>query len=402
MPAFEYSALDARGATNRGLIEADSERQARRVLRERELVPLSVRATSARRGGGLRLFARRGLSGEELALFTRLLGTLLASGLALDDALALIARQAEHKHVERTVLDVRTQVLEGHSLEQAFGSHADTFPDVFRATVGAGERSRHLPLVLGELAAYVEARERIRQRIRVALIYPAVLTVTALAVVAGLLTYVVPEVVRVFDDVGRELPLATRTLIALSDFTRAWGLVLLAIVLGGVALARRALRREGVRRRVHGALMRLPVLGGLLVETECAKFARTLGILLGSGVDMLDALAIAAKSVVLVPLRDALSGVVVRVREGAALGQSLRDTGIAPPLLSHLVTSGEQSGELSRMLDTAAQTFDHKNANAVAVALGLFEPLLIFLMGGIVLFVVVAILLPIFEMNQLV
>jgi general secretion pathway protein F len=400
VPAFEYRALDGSGDTRRGLLEADSERHARRVLREQQLVPLTVSA--GRRTGHGEWGRRRALNGEQLALFTRLLGTLLKSGLALDDALTLLARQAGGQQIERIVLDVRARVLEGHTLEQALAAHDRSFPEVFRATIGAGERSRHLPLVLTELAGYIEARERLRQRVRLALLYPAVLCVTALLVVAGLLTYVVPEVVKVFADVGQRLPWATRALIAASEAARHHGLTALGLGAAAVWTMRRLCRRPAPRRALHALVLGLPVLGPLILQTEYGKFARTLGILLGGGVDMLDALTISAKAVPWLPLRDGLTEVVTQVREGAALGHALRETGRVPPLLSHLVTSGEQSGDLPRMLETAAEAFDQKTASALGFALGLFEPLLIFTMGALVLFVVVAILLPIFEMNQLV
>ena len=404
MAAFEYDALDNSGATRHGVLEADSERQARRLLRDQRLVPLAVRPGRAAAGDRNRLPGWRGaaLKGEQLALFTRLLGTLLGAGLPLDDALRVVARQSDNHAAERTVLGVRARIVEGNSLESALGDYPRTFPEIYRATVGAGERSRHLPLVLEELARYVEEHDRLRQRVRIALLYPAVLTVTAVLVVAGLLTFVVPEVTRVFADAGQALPGSTRVLVALSDAVRAWGVVVLLIAAAVMVIVLRLLRAPGPRSSAQRLLMTTPIIGRLLVMGDCGRFARTLSILLDSGVNMLDALNIASKSVALLPLRTGLETALGRVREGAALGQALADVPYVPGLVSHLVTSGENAGELPRMLATAAEALEHKTNNATAVLLGVFEPVLIFVMGGIVLFIVIAILLPIFEMNQLV
>jgi len=403
MAAFDYTALASDGATRKGVIEADSERHARRQLRDRQLTPLALstsrradRAASPFRLGTVRM------PSEELALFTRLLGTLLGSGLPLDDVLSAIARQADSKSVGRVALGIRAKVLEGQSLASGMEEFPRVFSVAYCATVGAGERTRHLPLVLRRLADYVESRDRMQKRVRLALVYPAVLTVTAVLVVAGLLTYVVPEVVTVFDDMARELPALTRGLIALSDFIRQQGLWLLAGLIGLWLGARVVLQRPAARRRLHAILLRLPVLGRLILSSEIARFSRMLAIMLSSSVDMLDALAIATKSVTLLPLQDHLDTVMDEVREGGALSRALGRSALVPPLLPHLVGNGESSGNLIEMLDTAAESFEFKVQNTLALLLGLIEPLLILVMGGIVLTIVVAILLPIFEMNQLV
>lgn len=403
MAAFEYNALDVNGARKRGLVDADSERHARRLLREQELTPLEVRLTASKRNradgsGGV----RNRVNAEELALFTRLLGTLLHAGLPLDEALAMIAQQSDSKWLERIVLALRASIQEGHGLEQAMDNHPQTFPDVYRATIGAGERTRHLPLVLEQLAGYVESRERVRQQIRVAMLYPAILTTTAVLVVSGLLIYVVPQVIGVFEDVGQKLPLATRMLIAISDFSQTWGLVVLLVMAALIQLAVVLTKRPAVRFALHQQLIRTPLIGKFLIQSDSARFARTLSILLSSGVDMLDALAIAAQAVSLLPLRKRLNEVVVSVREGESLSVALQRSNMLPGLLVQLTASGENSGELPRMLDTAAMAFEQKTTNAITLILGIIEPALIFLMGALVLFIVIAILLPIFEMNQLI
>ncbi len=403
MTAFDYTALAGNGATRRGVIEADSERHARKQLREQQLTPLSLAASRQRSqdSSSFQLGAVR-MPSEELALLTRLLGTLLASGLPLDDVLSAIARQADTKAVSRVVLGIRARVLEGQSLASGMDEFPQVFSVAYRATVGAGERTRHLPLVLRRLADYVESRDRMQKQVRLALVYPAVLITTACLVVAGLLTYVVPEVVKVFVDMDHELPTLTKGLIAVSHFARQYGLYALAGLLALGAILRRVLQHPGPRYAAHSALLRTPVVGRLILSSEIARFSRMLAIMLGSSVDMLDALTIAAKAVTLAPLHRHLEAVMDEVREGGALSRALARSPLVPPLLPHRVANGESSGNLIEMLDTAAESFELKVQNNLKLILSFLEPLLILAMGGIVLTIVIAILLPIFEMNQLV
>ncbi len=403
MAAFEYTALNADGGTLRGVIEAESERQARKLLREQRLAPLSVAASRTKSSNttALRLRTVR-MSGEELALFTRLLGTLLGSGLPLDDALSALARQADTKATQRVALGIRARILEGQSL--AFGM--DEFPQVFssdyRATVGAGERTRHLPLVLRRLASFVESRDRMHKRVRLALVYPLILTLTAIAVVAGLLTYVVPEVVKVFTDMNHALPALTRGLIAVSAFARTRGFYVLAGVIVGILGCRILLRRPQLLFYFQRGLLKLPVVGRLILAGSLARFARMLAIMLSSSVDMLDALAIAIKGTSILPIQHDLTRAMEEVREGNALSRALGKSAYVPALVPHLIANGEASGNLVEMLDTAAEAYEFKVENTLGLLLSIIEPLLILVMGGIVLAIVIAILLPIFEMNQLV
>lgn len=400
MAAYEFVALAPDGRFEQGLTEADSERQARRQLRERGLTPVSVtHARSSPKRAGPRGYR---LEPAELALLTRLLSTLLASGMPLDDALLALSRQTGNRASHGLVLEVRAGILEGKSLEKSMAPFERAFPDTYRATVGAGEQTRHLPAVLARLADHVDAAARAREKLRAALIYPAVVTLTAILVVSGLVTFVVPEVTRVFDSVDRELPLVTRVLLALSDGASAWGgYVLMALVLGWVGF-RRALRRRPFRAAFQGVLMRTPLVGALLVESATAQFARTLAVLVDTGVSLLDSLRIAARTAPLVPLADDLAECASAVQEGVALSAALGRIGYLPPLLPHLVASGENSGDVAGMLDTAAATLEHKTSNALTVAVSLLEPALILSMGAVVLFIVLAILLPIFDMNQLI
>jgi len=405
MAAFEYTALEANGHKSRGITEADSERHARRVLRERGLVPLTVRPTSAKRTPTERTaghHSRLRLGPTQVVLFTRLLGALLESGLPLDDALSAIAKQSSDPALRRVVLDVRSRILEGQSLADAVGQFPRAFPEVYRATVGAGEQTRLLPLVLQRVADYLERRQEVTQKVRLAMIYPAVLTLVSLLVVGGLLAFVVPEIVKVFEHSAQRLPGITLALLAASDFLQHHGLLLLAGVTGSVLAMRALLQRPGLRRRWDGALLGLPVLGMFYRENDAGRFARTLGILLNSGLSMLEALSIADKSVVNLVLRAELEDAASRVREGEALATALARAPHLPPLLVHLVASGESAGELPRMLETAANSSERAVQLRLAIGLNLLEPALILTMGLVVLGIVLAILLPIFEMNQLV
>lgn len=402
MPAFEYAALTDGGKTQKGVIEADSDRHARKLLRDKALTPLKVSESNKKRGGESTSFGRQRLSADQLALITRLLGTLLKSGLPIDDALTALARQADSPAVERVVLSIRSKILEGRSLAEGMGEFPQIFPDVYRATVGAGEQTQHLPLVLMRLAEHVEAREKIQKSARLAMIYPLVLTVTSALVVTGLLAYVVPEVVKVFDSLDRSLPALTRYLIVISDIARDYGL----FVLTGFALAvfgfRLLLRRERFRHGWHAFLIKIPLLGNLLINADISRFTRMLAIMLSSSVDMLDSLLIASKSIYLLPLRAEINIALDRVREGESLSKALNDSPNVPSIIPHLVVSGESSGNLPEMLDTGAESLEYRVENFLGVLLGLLEPALILIMGAIVLLIVIAILLPIFDMNQLV
>ncbi len=405
MSAFEYTALAANGRKTRGLTEAESDRHARRLLRERGLVPLSVQAVNGpvkTASTNPRAAPRLRLGATDVVLFTRLLGALLESGLPLDDALSAIAKQSTDAGLRRVVLDVRASVLEGRSLADALGQFPRTFPEVYLATVGAGEQTRLLPVVLQRVADYLERRQEVQQKVRLAMIYPAVLTLVSVLVVAGLLTFVVPEIVKVFEHSSQRLPSITLALLAVSAAFKAYGLVSAGVLTGTVIVLRTLLRRPAARLVWHRLLLHVPVLGQFYRENDAGRFARTLGILLNSGLGMLDALAIAGKSVVNLVLRAELDHAAARVREGESLAGALSRAPNLPPLVVHLAASGESAGELPRMLETAANSSERAVQLRLAVGLNLLEPALILTMGLVVLAIVLAILLPIFEMNQLV
>jgi len=400
--AFEYTAVDKAGRQQKGVLEGDTARQVRQLLRERGLLPMDVSEVVERETTGISFSLRRGISAADLALTTRQIATLVRSGMPLEETLLAVGQQAEKPRLKSIMLGVRSRVMEGHSLADGLGEFPQAFPEIYRATVAAGEQSGHLDPVLERLADYTENRQQLRQRVSHALIYPVILTVLAVLIVSGLLVYVVPKVVGVFENTGQAVPLFTRILIGLSDFLRDWGLWLLALVGLGVFVFRRMLRGPAFRRRWHRFLLRLPVIGRLARGINTARFTRTLSILAGSGVPVLEALRIAGDVVVNLPMRDAVEEAAVRVREGAPLGRSLAASRLFPPMTMHLISSGEASGELEAMLERAASNQEREVDSLVGALLSILEPMLILLMGALVLAIVMAILLPIFQLNQLV
>lgn len=403
MGAFEYTAIDATGKERRGILEGDTARQVRQLLREKQLLPLEVAEIARKEASRQRSFSlRRSMSAADLAMVTRQLATLVHSSLPLEEALLAVSEQTESPRVKSILIGVRSRVMEGHTLADGFGDFPQAFPEIYRATVAAGEQSGHLDAILERLADYTENRQVLRQKVQHAMIYPVVLSVLALLIVGGMLVYVVPKVVGVFANTGRDLPGLTVMLIAISDFLRDYGIFLLAaIVAAGVAF-RRALRQPGPKRRFDTLLLRLPLVARLVRGANTARFTRTLSILSGSGVPLLEGLRISAEVITSIPMREAVEAAAERVREGAPIGKSLAVAGHFPPICIHLISSGEASGELEAMLARAAQNQEREMDGLIAALLGILEPALIVGMGVIVLVIVLAILLPIFELNQLV
>ncbi|HUO82421.1 MAG TPA: type II secretion system inner membrane protein GspF [Gammaproteobacteria bacterium] len=404
MGAFEYTAIDAGGKERKGVLEGDTARQVRQALRDRALLPLQVTEVAQREAKRQRrgLSLRRGIAAMDLALVTRQLATLVQSGLPLEEALLAIGEQNEKPRLKSILLGVRSRVMEGHSLADGLADFPQAFPEIFRATVAAGEQSGHLDAVLERLADYTEGRQVLRQKVANALVYPIILTLLALLIVSGLLVYVVPKVVGVFENTGAELPLLTQALIATSDFLRGNGIYLLILIAAGAFVARRVLRREDARRRWHRFLLRVPLVGRLTRGVNTARFTRTFSILAGSGVPVLESLRIAGAVVTNLPMRDAVSEAALRVREGAPIGKSMAASKVFPPMTIHLISSGEASGQLETMLGRAATNQEREMDGLIAALLAIMEPALIITMGVVVLIIVIAILLPIFELNELV
>jgi general secretion pathway protein F len=400
MEAFQYEALDTAGRLISGVVQADSPRQARTQLRERGLLPSMVEQVHAREraksGWG------RGISVTELTLLTRQLATLLESGLTMEQSLNALIEEAAEPMTRAVLTGVKAEVTAGQSLAGALGAYEKSFPDFYRALVHGGEESGALPKVLQHLADYLDARQELKQKASLALLYPALVTVVAIMIVTGLLVYVVPQVVQVFQQSRQSLPLLTRGLIALSDALRATWPYLIVMIAGGVMAARAALRIDATRRQWHGRLLRMPWLGPLVRGINTSRFASTLAILVGGGVPLLSALASAARVMTNMVMQEAVEHAIERVREGTSLARALGASRVFPLLLIHLVASGEISGKLEQMLERAAQLETRALERRLTVFLTLLEPMMILLMGGIVLLIVLAILLPIIEINQLV
>lgn len=404
MGAFEYTAVDRGGRQHKGVLEGDTARQVRQLLRERGMLPMAISEVMERESRGTRasFSLRRGISAADLALITRQLATLLRSGMPLEETLLAVGQQSEKPRLKSILLGVRSRVMEGHTLASGLGDFPQAFPEIYRATVAAGEQSGHLDPVLERLADYTEGRQQLRQRVSHALIYPVILTVMAISIVSGLLVYVVPKVVGVFENTGQALPVFTQILIASSDFLREYGFVVVILLAVGAFVFSRLLRQLPFRRRWHRFLLRLPLVGKLTRGINTARFTRTLSILAGSGVPVLEALRIAGDVVTNVPMKEAIQETAVRVREGAPLGRSLGASRLFPPMTMHLISSGEASGELEDMLERAAANQEREVDGLVGAMLSILEPALILLMGALVLAIVIAILLPIFQLNQLV
>ena len=399
MPAFRYEAVDQAGRARRGMLEAGSARAARDALRGDGLFPTAVEPATAAATG--RVDATR-LAPALLALTTRQLATLVVSGMPLDQSLAAVAEQADHPAATRVLGAIREQVAAGEPLAAAMSRFPRSFPELYRGLVAVGAESGQLGGVLSRLADYLEARLALRQKFSMALIYPALVTVVALAVIATLLLYVVPQVVAVYQQSRQTLPWLTRALIASSDFLRAtaWYWVGAVAVLAVAAMV--LLRQERWRDRWHSLLLRLPLVGAVLRGLDTARFASTLSILTSSGAPLLRALETAGSVIWALPLRRAAHGAARRVREGVTLARALADERVFPPLLTHLVANGEQSGQLPAMLDRAAREQEADVERRLTWLAALVQPILIIIMGGIVLVLVLAVMLPIVSMNQLI
>ncbi|AQS40517.1 type II secretion system protein F [Shewanella psychrophila] len=405
MPAFEYKALDKQGKQQKGVIEADTARHARGQLRDQRLMPLEIKPVlekeSKAKSGGKSLF-QRGISVAELALITRQIATLVAAGLPVEEALKAVGQQCEKDRLASMVMAVRSRVVEGYSLADSMAEFPHIFDDLYRAMVASGEKSGHLEVVLNRLADYTERRQQLKSKMTQAMIYPVVLTVVAIGVIAILLAAVVPQVVGQFEHMGQQLPWTTQLLIASSDFVRDYGLIVLGVMVGGFVLFKRLLTKPEYRMKFDALLLKLPVISRISKGLNTARFARTLSILAASSVPLLDAMRIASEVLINVKVRLAVEEATARVREGTSLGAALTNTKLFPPMMLYMITSGEKSGQLEQMLERAADNQDREFESNVTIALGIFEPMLVVSMATVVLFIVLAILQPILELNNMV
>ncbi len=402
MPGFRYQAYNVEGKLHKGVLEADSARQARAALRDQGLTPYRVEVIAANDPAGGARFGRVSISSSELTQITRGLASLLEAGLTVEQAFNALIEQAERERVRQVLAALRGEVIAGNTIAKALAAFPHVFPDLYRTLVAAGETSGQLPRVLSKLAEYLEDRQQMRARLSLALIYPSIVLAVALVVVGALLVYVLPQVVQVFQHAHQQLPILTRALIALSGFLQAtWGLWIAVIVALAVA-GRMAMKRPASRAAIHRFLWRAPMVGRVLRHLDAARLAATLSILVGSRVPILQALEAGAGVMTLVPMREALATAARGVREGMPLARALGATHAFPPVMVHLISSGETSGRLDEALERAARQQQNDIATRLAAFAALFEPAMILFMGGLVLAIVLAILLPIFQLNSLI
>ncbi|MBN8445970.1 MAG: type II secretion system inner membrane protein GspF [Gammaproteobacteria bacterium] len=404
MAAFEYQALDARGRKVKGVLEADNARHARSLLREQKLNPLTLDIASQQEqmiASGRKWF-QAGISAGELALITRQLATLVEAALPIEAALQAVAEQCEKPRLQSMMMSVRSKVVEGYSLAEGLAEFPHVFDHLFRSMVAAGEKSGHLDGVLNRLADYTEQRQYMRSQTMQAMLYPAILTFFAIGVISILLAFVVPKIVEQFVHMGQSLPGTTLALIAISDFIRNYGVFLVVAIILGIVAFKHALKSSDIRLKYDRTILKLGILGKVNRGLNTARFARTLSILNASAVPLLEAMRISSDVLSNTYMKQAMSEATLRVREGTSLRTALAQTKLFPPMMLHMIASGEKSGQLDGMLGRAADMQDREFTTLVTVSLKIFEPLLVSVMAFMVLFIVLAILQPILALNNLV
>nr|CAA6807660.1 MAG: General secretion pathway protein F [uncultured Thiotrichaceae bacterium] len=399
MPAFEYLALNPAGKEEKGILEADSARQVRQLLRNGDMTPLEVNevAQKQKRSEGASLFGGN-LNADDLSLVTRQLATLIGAGSPLEEALGTVVRQTERGAARRILSAIRAKVMEGHTLQSSLDQFPSAFPPLYRATVGAGEQSGHLAEVLERLADYTENKQMNQQKVSTAFAYPALLSLVSVGIVIALLKFVVPNVISVFETFGGDLPPLTVALIVSSEFIENHGFKLLIGVVLFIFIIRYLLTMPVWKERSHKLILRLPLFGRLIRGVNTEHFARTLSILASSGVPILDAMKIAGGVISNIPMHKAVSAATIKVREGMAINKALQQSGYFPPMVIYLIASGEGSGQLDHMLEKAAIQQERETESRIAKMVSLMEPLLMLTMGGVIVLIVLAIMLPILSM----
>ena len=404
MAAFSYKAVNASGRNKQGVLEGDNARQVRQQLREKGLIPLEVELVAEKSGGksqGFSLFRPR-ISAADLSLITRQLSTLIESALPIEEALLAVAEQSEKPRHKNMMMAVRSKVVEGHGLAAGMSQFPGVFDELYRAMVAAGEKSGHLDVVLNRLADYTERRQQTRSQITQALVYPSIMLVFAIGVISLLLTIVVPKIVGNFTNMGQELPAITQFLIDLSEWMQSYGLVVLLLIFILVAVGNRLVQQPAMKLKYHQLILRLPVVGKVSKSLNTARFARTLSILTSSAVPLLEAMRISADVLQNQHIKNQINEAAVNVKEGSSLRAALDNTRMFPPMMMHMIASGEKSGELQQMLGRAADNQEREFETQVSISLKIFEPMLIVVMALVVLFIVMAILQPILAMNKMV
>ncbi|MCP0917411.1 type II secretion system inner membrane protein GspF [Acinetobacter indicus] len=401
MPAYQFTALDASGKQQKGVLEGDSARQIRQQLRDKALIPISVDPVEQKQKHQAQRWFQKKMTAYDLALMTRQLSVLVAAAIPLEEALRAVAKQSEKVHVQNLLLSVRSKVLEGYSLANAL-QQSGHFPDLYIATIAAGERSGHLDLILDQLSDYTENRFAMQKKVQGAMIYPIILMLMSFAIVMGLMTYVVPDIVKTFDQDKGALPWITVVLMQASDFIRlAWPFLLVGTILG-IFLLVRFLKTSAGHYAFDRLTLKLPLFGKLSRGINAARFASTLSILTQSGVPLVDALKIGAAVSSNWVIRDSVNLAAEKVTEGGNLGTQLERSGYFPPMMVQMIKSGEASGELDRMLERASTMQDREVTTLISTLLALLEPLMLVLMASIVLVIVIAVMLPIVNINNMI
>lgn len=396
MGAYQYQALTKKGASEKGVIEADSERQARQLLRDRGLLPTDVHTLLKRQSK-----SKHSISNIDLALLTRQLATLLSAGIPVEESLSGVAEQTEKNKVRELIIGVRSKVLEGYSLAQALGEFPGAFPELYRATVGAGEQTGRLDMILEKLADYTETQQTTRQKVQQALIYPSLMIFVSIGIISFLLSFVVPKIIEAFSSSGQELPGMTKALLSISTFVKSYGLYALIFIILFFIGFKRSLKNLKIKTAWHKLLLKLPVVSYLVRSTNTARYIHTFGILFIAGVNVLETMRVSASLINNVIMQSAFDTAASRVREGTGISVALLDTHFLSPMAVHLIASGEKSGQIAEMMERAASHLDKEVRRLIDTALTLLEPIVILLMGAVVLFIVLSTLLPIFSMEQM-
>lgn len=398
MGAYQYQALKVNGNISKGVIEADSERHARQLLREQGLIPTQVQTLTQQRAAS----SKSKVSAADLALLTRQLATLLAAGIPVEESLRGVSEQTEKDKVRELIIGVRSKVLEGYGLAQAMAQYPNAFPELYRATVGSGEQTGHLDVVLEKLADYTEKQQKTRQKVQQALIYPLLMIIVSTAIISFLLTFVVPKIIDVFTESGQTLPPMTQLLINLSQFIKSYGLYTLAAIILALIGFKKSLSNIKIKTAWHQVILKLPIVSYLVKTINVARYIHTFGILFAAGVSVLETMRVSSSLVTNVVMKQAFDLATLRVREGSGISEALKETKFISPMAIHLIASGEKSGQLSDMMERSASHLDNEVNRLIETSLTLLEPMVILSMGAVVLFIVLATLLPIFSMEQLV
>ena len=398
MGAYQYQALKKNGSAHKGIIEADSERHARQLLREQGLIPTQIQTLAQQRAGK----TKSKISAADLSLLTRQLATLLAAGIPVEESLKGVSEQTEKDKVRELIMGIRSKVLEGYGLAQAMAQYPNAFPELYRATVGSGEQTGRLDLVLEKLAEYTENQQQTRQKVQQALIYPILMILVSTGIISFLLTFVVPKIIEVFTSSGQTLPAMTELLINISHFIKSYGLYTLTGIIIAFIIFKKSLNNLKIKTAWHKLILKLPIVSYLVKTINVARYIHTFGILFAAGVSVLETMRVSASLVTNVVMRQAFDTATLRVREGSGISEALKETRYISPMAIHLIASGEKSGQLSNMMERAATHLDNEVKRLIDTSLTLLEPLVILFMGAVVLFIVLATLLPIFSMEQLV